>query len=142
MRLEVEQEEDGRWLAEAPDLPGASAYGVSRSEAIAKVEALALRVMADRLEHGERTPDLDGLFSAAMSTMNLSLPESLKAFVNDRVADGGYGASSEYVRELIRKDQDRQHLRRLVLEGVASPSTAPVDDAYFSDLRAGVRKTG
>jgi predicted RNase H-like HicB family nuclease len=65
MRLEVEQEEDGRWLAEAPDLPGALAYGASRSEAIAKVEALALRVLADRLEHGERTPDLDGLFSAA-----------------------------------------------------------------------------
>jgi predicted RNase H-like HicB family nuclease len=65
MRLEVEQEEDGRWLAEAPDLPGTLAYGATRSQAIARVETLALRVLADRLEHGERTPDLDGLFSAA-----------------------------------------------------------------------------
>lgn len=77
-----------------------------------------------------------------MSTMNISLPESLKAFVDDRVADGGYGTSSEYVRELIRKDQDRQHLRRMVLDGAASPSTAPVDDAYFNTLRALVRKAG
>jgi predicted RNase H-like HicB family nuclease len=65
MRLEVEQEEDGRWLAEAVALPGALAYGASRPEAIAKVEALVLRVLADRLDHGERAPDLDLLFSAA-----------------------------------------------------------------------------
>ena len=65
MRLEVEQEEDGRWLAEAPALPGVMAYGASREEAIAKVETLALRVLADRLEHGERAPDLDRLFAAA-----------------------------------------------------------------------------
>ena len=65
MRLEVEQEEDGRWLAEAPVLPGVMAYGASREEAIARVETLALRVLADRLEHGERAPDLDRLFAAA-----------------------------------------------------------------------------
>ena len=65
MRLEVEQEEDGRWLAETPDLPGVMAYGASRSEAIAKVETLALRVLAERLEQGERAPELDRLFSAA-----------------------------------------------------------------------------
>ena len=65
MRLDVEQEEDGRWLAEASELPGVMAYGSSRSEAIAKVETLALRVLADRLEHGERAPELDRLFSAA-----------------------------------------------------------------------------
>jgi predicted RNase H-like HicB family nuclease len=65
MRLEVEQEQDGRWLAEAPELPGVLAYGGSREEAIAKVETLALRVLADRLEHGERVPVLDALFTPA-----------------------------------------------------------------------------
>jgi predicted RNase H-like HicB family nuclease len=65
MRLEVEQEDDGRWLAEAPALPGVMAYGATRDEAIARVETLALRVLADRLEHGERAPDLDRLFAAA-----------------------------------------------------------------------------
>jgi predicted RNase H-like HicB family nuclease len=65
MRLEVEQEEDGRWLAEAPALPGVMAYGATRSEAVARVEALSLRVLADRLEHGERAPELDRLFTAA-----------------------------------------------------------------------------
>jgi predicted RNase H-like HicB family nuclease len=65
MRLEVEQEDDGRWLAEAPALPGVLAYGESREEAVARAEAFALRVLADRLEHGERAPELDRLFSAA-----------------------------------------------------------------------------
>ncbi len=65
MRLEVEREEDGRWLAKAVDLPGVTAYGGSRAEAIARVEALSLRVLADRLDHGERAPELDRLFVAA-----------------------------------------------------------------------------
>jgi len=52
-RLEIEQEEDGRWLAEVVDLPGVLAYGNSPDEAKAKVQALALHVVADRLEHGE-----------------------------------------------------------------------------------------
>jgi predicted RNase H-like HicB family nuclease len=65
MRLEVEQEDDGRWLAEAPELPGVMAYGASRAEAVAQVEMLALRVLADRLEHGERIPEIDALFTAA-----------------------------------------------------------------------------
>lgn len=63
MRIEVEQEQDGRWIAEIPDLPGVMAYGSSRSEAIEKTEALALRVLADRLEHGERIPELNELFA-------------------------------------------------------------------------------
>ena len=53
MRIEVEREDDGRWIAEVPDLPGTMVYGKSRQEAIARVQALALRVLADRLEHGE-----------------------------------------------------------------------------------------
>ena len=54
-----------------------------------------------------------------MSTMNVSLPGPLKAFVDEQVAGGAYGTSSEYVRELIRRDQARQHLRSLLLEGAA-----------------------
>jgi len=65
-RVEIEREQDGRWLAEVPELPGVLAYGASASEAQAKVQALALRVVADRLEHGEAGPDLiDISFNAA-----------------------------------------------------------------------------
>ena len=58
LTVEIDREDDGRWLAEVPDLPGVLAYGASRDEAVARVEALALRVLADRLEHGEAGPDL------------------------------------------------------------------------------------
>ena len=63
MKIELEKEEDGRWIAEIPELAGVLAYGQSREEAIAKVEALALRVIADRLDHGEGIPELDELFA-------------------------------------------------------------------------------
>jgi predicted RNase H-like HicB family nuclease len=63
--VELEQEADGRWLAEVIDLPGVLAYGLNREEALAKAETLALRVIADRLEHGERSPALNNLFVAA-----------------------------------------------------------------------------
>lgn len=56
-KIEMEQEEDGRWIGEVPTLPGVMAYGQTRAEALAAVQALALRVMADRLEHGEALPD-------------------------------------------------------------------------------------
>jgi predicted RNase H-like HicB family nuclease len=56
LTLEVELETDGRWIAEIPESPGAMAYGATRAEAVANAEALALRVIADRLEHGEATP--------------------------------------------------------------------------------------
>lgn len=55
--IEIEQEEDNRWIAEVTDIPGVLAYGNTREDAIAKVKALALRVLADRLEHGELVPD-------------------------------------------------------------------------------------
>ena len=61
--VEVEREEDGRWLAEVPDLPGVMVYGESRDEAISKVQALALRVLAEKLEHGETIPPIEGVFS-------------------------------------------------------------------------------
>ncbi|MBA2410976.1 MAG: type II toxin-antitoxin system HicB family antitoxin [Gammaproteobacteria bacterium] len=54
--IEHEQEDDGRWLAEVPELPGVLAYGVNAEDAMAKAEALALRVLAERLEHGESRP--------------------------------------------------------------------------------------
>ncbi len=60
--IEVEREDDGRWIAEIPSLPGVMKYGKGRDEAIARVEALALRVLADRLEHGEVVPELVDLF--------------------------------------------------------------------------------
>jgi predicted RNase H-like HicB family nuclease len=62
MNIETEQEIDGRWIAEVPDLPGVMVYGTTREDAISKVKALALRVLADRLEHGEAIPALAEVF--------------------------------------------------------------------------------
>jgi antitoxin ParD1/3/4 len=75
-----------------------------------------------------------------MGTMNISLPDTLKSFVDEQVKQRGYGTSSEYIRELIRKDQDRLHLRELLLAGAASAPTTAVDAAYFDDLRKKVRQ--
>lgn len=77
-----------------------------------------------------------------MSTMNISLPETLKSFVDDQVSARGYSTSSEYVRELIRKDQDRQRLRGLLLEGATSPPAVTADADYFDRLRDRVRDAG
>lgn len=63
--VEIESEEDGRWIAEVVALPGVMAYGATREEALAKAEVLALRVLADRLEHGEAIPEITSLFEAA-----------------------------------------------------------------------------
>ncbi len=63
MKIEIDREEDGRWIAEIPELPGVMVYGTSRNQAIAKAEALALRVMADRLEHEEEIPELKEVFA-------------------------------------------------------------------------------
>jgi len=72
--------------------------------------------------------------------MNISLPDTLKSFVDEQVSQRGYGTSSEYVRELIRKDQDRLQLRSLLLAGGASEPGSLADARYFSGLRARVRK--
>ena len=66
--------------------------------------------------------------------MNISLPETLKAFVDSQITERGYGTSSEYVRDLIRKDQDIQQLRRLLLDGAESPLGVTLDEAYFDAL--------
>jgi predicted RNase H-like HicB family nuclease len=63
MTIECELEEDGRWIAEIPDLPGTMTYGQNREEAIVKVKSLALRVIANRLEHGEEVPELGEMFA-------------------------------------------------------------------------------
>jgi predicted RNase H-like HicB family nuclease len=58
LTVETDREEDGRFIAEVPDLPGVLAYGATQEEAVARAQALALRVLADRIEHGEPTPNL------------------------------------------------------------------------------------
>ncbi|MBS0380126.1 MAG: type II toxin-antitoxin system ParD family antitoxin [Proteobacteria bacterium] len=73
-----------------------------------------------------------------MSTMNISLPEELKDFVDEQ-AKRGYGTSSEYVRELIRRDQDRLRLRGLLLAGAESKASVTADAKYFKNLRRNVR---
>lgn len=66
LTMETEQETDGRWVAEVLELPGVMAYGASSEKAIVLVQALALRTLADRLEHGEAGPDLTSIsFDAA-----------------------------------------------------------------------------
>ena len=63
LTIEVEQEDDGRWLAEVPELPGVLAYGQTRQAAIDHAQALALRVLADRLDHGEAVPLMNSVFA-------------------------------------------------------------------------------
>jgi predicted RNase H-like HicB family nuclease len=63
--IQLARETDGRWIAEVPELPGTLVYGTTTDDAVAKVKALALRVVADRLDHGEAGPDLEGVSFAA-----------------------------------------------------------------------------
>ncbi len=65
LKIETEREDDGRWIAAVPELPGVAVYADTEREAVSKVEALALRVLADRIEHGEAVPQLEQLFTAA-----------------------------------------------------------------------------
>lgn len=74
-----------------------------------------------------------------MSTMKVSLPDGLKSFVDEQVATRGYRTSSEYVRELIRRDRDRQRLRGLLLDGAQSRPTLTADGGYFDGLRERAR---
>ena len=63
MRIEIEREDDGRWIADVPDMPGVMAYGTNRQDAVVKAKALALRIIADRIDHGEAIPELDEMFA-------------------------------------------------------------------------------
>lgn len=71
-----------------------------------------------------------------MASMNVSLPDSLKDFVESQVTEHGYGTSSEYVRELIRNEQARSELRALLIDGLNSGEGSTADDGYFERLRA------
>lgn len=73
-----------------------------------------------------------------MTTMNISLPDELKAFVDSQVESGAYSSTSEYVRELLRREQDRAQLRELLLDGAASPDDGPMDTEFFADLRRSI----
>lgn len=75
-----------------------------------------------------------------MSTMNISLPDELKQFVDQRIQTEGYGTSSEYMRELIRRDRDRTQFRQYVLDGMQSPLVGRVDASYLESLRQRVKK--
>lgn len=75
------------------------------------------------------------LDSWEMATMNVSLPDDLKSFVDSQVSHGNYGSTSEYIRDLIRHDYDRGQLRNALLEGARSPLSTEADTAYFESLR-------
>lgn len=76
-----------------------------------------------------------------MSTMNISLPDELKLFVDQQVGSRGYTSSSEYVRELIRREQDREKLRGMLLEGLQSGPAREIDlAAYGAELRARIKQ--
>jgi antitoxin ParD1/3/4 len=70
-----------------------------------------------------------------MPTLTISLPDDLRQFVDDR-HDHGYGSSSDYIRDLIRRDRDRLALNSLIVEGIESGSAGPIDADYFKSLRA------
>ena len=76
-----------------------------------------------------------------MSTMNISLPDTLESLVDRQVRSRGYSSPSEYICELIRQDQDRQRLRSLLLQGAASPPAITGDTGYFSQLRNRARES-
>lgn len=72
--------------------------------------------------------------------MNISLPDELKQFVDQRIESEGYGTSSEYMRELIRRDRDRAQFRQYVLDGLQSPLLGRIDARYFESLHQRVQK--
>lgn len=76
-----------------------------------------------------------------MTTMNISLPDALKDFVDAQVARRRYGSTSEYVRELIRRDLERSNLRDLLLSGAGSEAVVVADHDFFDELRGRARRT-
>ncbi|MGB3375578.1 MAG: type II toxin-antitoxin system ParD family antitoxin [Microbacterium sp.] len=74
-----------------------------------------------------------------MATMNVSLPDGLKEFVEEQVSERGFGTSSEFVRDLIRREQDRSRLHALITGGMRSGRGSELDAAYFERLRSRIR---
>lgn len=81
-------------------------------------------------------------YDGGMATMNVSLPDALKDFVEAQVSAHGYSTSSEFVRDLIRREQARAQLRALVIEGMSSGLGSDFDDAYVERLRERIRDAG
>ena len=99
LTIEVEQDDDGRWLAEVPELPGALAYGQTRQEAIDRVQALSLRVLADRIDHGEPAPQVGGVLGPSVGRVltlaneaaigyGANLADSL-VLISEELSEGG-----------------------------------------------------
>ncbi|MDR0849367.1 MAG: hypothetical protein LBN10_10105 [Propionibacteriaceae bacterium] len=74
-----------------------------------------------------------------MTTMNISIPDTMRDFVESRVGEGTFATSSEYFRDLVRRDQERTQMRALILDGAASELEGPMDDQFFAELRARAR---
>jgi antitoxin ParD1/3/4 len=74
-----------------------------------------------------------------MSTMNVSLPDELRSFVDEQVRGGTYGSTSEYVRDLIRRDKNREQLRLALFDGASSDPGPVANASYFTPLRARIR---
>jgi antitoxin ParD1/3/4 len=70
-----------------------------------------------------------------MGTMNISLPDDMKDFIDEQVSQRGYGTSSEFLRDLIRREQERLHMRQLMLDAMASPKVSEADALYFQKYR-------
>lgn len=77
-----------------------------------------------------------------MATMNVSLPDGLKEFVESQATERGYGTTSEFVRDLIRREQERGQLRALLVDGMGSGAGSELDDRYFDQLRERMRSSG
>lgn len=75
-----------------------------------------------------------------MATMNISLPDTMKSFIDDQVLDQGFGTSSEYIRALVRQEQQKARLREMLLEGKNSGPGEVADAAYFERLRERIRQ--
>ena len=80
-------------------------------------------------------------YHGCMATMNVSLPDELKEFVETQVEEHGYVSSSEFLRELIRREQDRTQLRALLLQGMESGTGSDMNDQYFQRMRARIRNS-
>jgi antitoxin ParD1/3/4 len=75
-----------------------------------------------------------------MTTMNISLPEGMKGFVDAQVAQRGFGTGSEYVRSLIRLEQERQEMRQWLLQAAQTPVAGEANDSYFNQVRDRIRQ--
>ncbi len=74
-----------------------------------------------------------------MATMNISLSDDLRDFIEERVANGGYMTSSEYVRDVLRRERERENLRAMIVEGAQSELGPEANEAYFDALRERIR---